>query len=114
MYLITFNSYNQRIEACLGGCPTSDEAKQFKKELTDMMDGCPGGFSVVVDLSTINSMTKNVEKTLVSCRSVCHDYHADRVTFITGDPDQAAAQQADRMKHVLEGTEQYLPYQRVS
>lgn len=113
MYLLTWNSLDSRIEASFGGSVTSEEVARFGNELQAFLERMRGeAFRVLVDFSTVNDMPKKVEKSLGDSREACLEYGAEKVTFVTGDPDKAEAMTAGRMQNVLEGREQYLPFQR--
>ena len=115
MYLLTWNSAKSRIEATFGGRISKKEATHFSDELKSLLAARDDAdFKVLVDLSTINSMPKKVEESLLESREVCLSSGAKNVTYITGDEEKAQLRRSQRMEQVLDGSEQYVPYLHAS
>lgn len=111
MYYLTWNPDAQQIEATFGGSVTKAEVTRFSDELRHLLmmkDGAD--FRVLMDVSTVNSISKKTEASLDDTRDACLFGGAKRVTVVTGDVERAQERTTERMTQVLDGTEQYMPF----
>lgn len=115
MYLLTWNSDQNQIEACFGGNVTSGEARVFSEELRDLlMDHTEEPFKVLMDYSTTSRLEKEVRCLLEESRETCLFSGASNVTFVTRDEQEADDLTSARIQSVLEGKERYIAFHAVA
>ena len=115
MYLLTWNSTHQQIEACFGGRVSDGEAAHFSEEIGTMLRERSGqAFTVVVDYSTASSLDESVPDLFEAVREACRLMNVQKVTFITRDSIEAGLLTEARLEHVLEGREEYSAHRQAA
>jgi hypothetical protein len=112
MYLINWNPNASRIEASFGGIITNGEAEVFLDELREQLAQHQGReFSLVLDFAMCKRLDPKVLETFNSAREASRIAGAKKVTFVARDENEAVTLTDARLQEVLNGQEEYVPYQ---